>query len=417
MFSKKYDETIYEELSSFKFKYDKNFKRDYKNDDLYKTFYGKESVDFIMKNNPTPHNILKFLRNSNIYKIKFKKEEEEIIINLFTKSANDTSFLKFDDYYDKLKTEIGIYFYEKYENQIGAEITLIIISIYLINHVNENFKQKICNKLILLSRRPYSDQIRQNAIDVLLHIPEYTLVGEELLNVLRRDQTIDQRVDNKNVYTDTQNVHNKTINENILESANKLIESEIKDLSIITSFDFDEVEKELIQLFPRDRQTIELVLNRVQVDTSVYKNNITLKLVFISLITFIEKSSNKIDLYHRLVEECRDMVGTCGTGHLSRLVNVLNGMNDNIKIGISMNDEIQGIIYNYLNKIIMNENDMFDFSDFDRINKLLIKNSIHSFFKKLEEEYKREDIIDISYELLAKYFAKDKDFFKNLKYI
>ena len=54
--------------------------------------------------------------------------------------------------------------------------------------------------------------------------------------------------------------------------------------------------------------------------------------------------------------EMTDSICKCFTGRMSRLVNCLNGFDDNIKINISMNEQIGNIIILIKNKLILENN-------------------------------------------------------------
>ena len=75
-----------------------------------------------------------------------------------------------------------------------------------------------------------------------------------------------------------------------------------------------------------------------------------------------------------------DSLCKCFTGRISRLVNCLNGFNDNIKINISDNEQIGNIIILIKNKLI--ENNEYNL---ETHKKLVIKNL-------LEKKYDMEII-------------------------
>ena len=72
--------------------------------------------------------------------------------------------------------------------------------------------------------------------------------------------------------------------------------------------------------------------------------NITFKELLLSVYDFIIRNDNKIELLKILNIEIQDSICKCFTGRLSRLINCLNGFDENIKIEISSNEQIGNII-------------------------------------------------------------------------
>ena len=76
-------------------------------------------------------------------------------------------------------------------------------------------------------------------------------------------------------------------------------------------------------------------------DRTLYsKFNITLSGVLIKIWSYILEHKYKEELTKRLIQELSDSAGTCSSGYLSRLVNVLSGYDDNFRIRISWEDQI-----------------------------------------------------------------------------
>jgi hypothetical protein len=74
-------------------------------------------------------------------------------------------------------------------------------------------------------------------------------------------------------------------------------------------------------------------------DRTLYSNS-TLSNIFIKLWCYIHLSEFKDEMIKRLFEELEDMSGTCSSGFLSRLVNVVSGFDENLSIRISWQDQI-----------------------------------------------------------------------------
>jgi hypothetical protein len=84
---------------------------------------------------------------------------------------------------------------------------------------------------------------------------------------------------------------------------------------------------------------INISLNRIKMDRTLYSNS-TLLNIFIKLWCYIHLSEFKDEMMKRLFEELEDMSGTCSSGFLSRLVNVVSGFDENLSIRISWQDQI-----------------------------------------------------------------------------
>ena len=196
----------------------------------------------------------------------------------------------------------------------------------------------------------------------------------------------------KSIYQDGQNVHDTSINNTVLETANELISNYTPNSTL--NFNYA-----LISGYSEEDKTkIEVSLHRIMTDNSNFKYGITLYKLFQSLLCFISKNTQKDqrdELNKRLTEELLDMHKTCATGHLSRMVNVLQGFDTNLKqkISISIDSEIYAKIKFIIEKEIQNaENSDEIIDDMMSDEKLLyidfIKNIFNKDEKKIKEIYK-----------------------------
>jgi hypothetical protein len=71
--------------------------------------------------------------------------------------------------------------------------------------------------------------------------------------------------------------------------------------------------------------------------------NITFEELLISVYDFILKHGHKDELFEILNKEMSDSLCKCFTGRISRLINTLNGFDDNIIINISDTEQIGNI--------------------------------------------------------------------------
>jgi hypothetical protein len=86
----------------------------------------------------------------------------------------------------------------------------------------------------------------------------------------------------------------------------------------------------------------------------------TLNIIFaellINVLSFIDQHEAKKEIYKVLEQEMNDTICKCFTGRMSRLINCLNGFNDNIIINISNNEQIGNIIILIKDKLIAENN-------------------------------------------------------------
>lgn len=138
----------------------------------------------------------------------------------------------------------------------------------------------------------------------------------------------------KNIYNDTQNIHNHHIQIGITNSINYItsLKPSIENLNdIILNLNLDKNTKMLLFEYISDN-TVHSILN------------VTFSEVLLSVLDFILEHPNKDTLLNILENEMSDSFCKCFTGRLSILINVLNGFDDNIKIHISESEQIGGIL-------------------------------------------------------------------------
>jgi hypothetical protein len=84
--------------------------------------------------------------------------------------------------------------------------------------------------------------------------------------------------------------------------------------------------------------------------------NITFAELLINILSFIDQHQEKIEIYKILEQEMNDALCKCFTGRMSRLINCLNGFDDNIIVHISDNEQICNIIILIKDKLISENN-------------------------------------------------------------
>ena len=154
------------------------------------------------------------------------------------------------------------------------------------------------------------------------------------------------------IYSDSQNIHTKTINNSVKLNVKSLIEKygnsgiTIEYISKIISDKYGE------------NTIITEVITRIKEDIANFNIDITLGEVFVAIWVFIHTQKDDVmnELEIILLQEMVDMHGQCATGHLSRLLNVIQGFSDDFNIRISINEQCNAVVRTYLNKKLQESN-------------------------------------------------------------
>lgn len=183
--------------------------------------------------------------------------------------------------------------------------------------------------------------------------------------------------DNTNaIFTDSQSVHNTDINNSVLNAASYLVSiTEELDLAKILPQRPNETEEqyiqrvleykdqickeistELVKTEPHKENVIKTACEYMRTSVGGFGRNITLFDTFLALWLWIEKHKDKEELIKRLCEEIQGMKGMCSTGHLARLISVLQGFTDDPKLAIKISDREQckNVVVFYLTKCLQN---------------------------------------------------------------
>jgi Leucine-rich repeat (LRR) protein len=150
---------------------------------------------------------------------------------------------------------------------------------------------------------------------------------------------IQRQYNGQNIYQDTQNIHN------IQLSLHKSIEYLIKDKPSIS---IPQMKSEIIN----ECIVHELLLDYCNDNTIHSVLNVTFEEIFNAIWSKIRINEYKNEIIKILNIEMLDSECKCFTGRLTRLVNCLNGFDDNIKIEIDNNDQMSNI-----SKILYNKYD------------------------------------------------------------
>ena len=206
----------------------------------------------------------------------------------------------------------------------------------------------------------------------------------------------------QSIYDDSQNVHNTTINKTTLDTANELVHKYNPEN---TRLEYIYYKTKLFSESSLEKiEKIEKSIHRINTDSSTFGGKgFTLYTIYQSLLNLIYKHPQKDDLNERLLDELIDMSDKCSTGHLSRLINVLQGFDTDlkVKVKININDEIYAKIKHLIEKEIVNDKNIDDIMEdmlshkktiYINFVKKIIDNNIFEILK----EYKKIDIQDIT---------------------
>lgn len=148
------------------------------------------------------------------------------------------------------------------------------------------------------------------------------------------------------IYDDHQNVHDSSINDSVW-----------KNIEILQKQYAGFENAELPDLKLNDSQ--KNALRRIETDKTLFQRDnvkITLTEVLDFVVAYILEQTNQDELWSRFRQELDEMAGTCSSGHLARLVNVLVGFHPDIKIEISNYDRVKSTFQQWMqNKATQDE--------------------------------------------------------------
>jgi Leucine-rich repeat (LRR) protein len=150
---------------------------------------------------------------------------------------------------------------------------------------------------------------------------------------------LNQQKTQKNIYDDTQNVHEHTIQESIRNSIYSLLNDKCLNDNYIEQILISSLQTKTKQL-----------LTEYSNDSTIHSLNFTFSELLKYVWNRIIKHEHMEELLKILDEEMSNAECKCFTGRISRLVNVLNGYYGDINIKISDNVQIGTVISNIKNK-------------------------------------------------------------------
>ena len=190
------------------------------------------------------------------------------------------------------------------------------------------------------------DFIRADAADVLLGYGDEDLQKEARVLI----RTLGRR-SGFGLYENAQNVHAEAVDESIRASLDTLgvwkKENESKVQSFEDTSETVRTRRNLNDQTLEESRDVETALLRIFMGSRNY-GGFTSALLFCTVCAWIRDQEDPDELWKRFDQELLDMVNTCTTGVVSRLVNVLSGWGG-FQIQISFKDQIKSNFAGRLN--------------------------------------------------------------------
>ena len=157
---------------------------------------------------------------------------------------------------------------------------------------------------------------------------------------------------NKNtqkIYNDKESVHDHNIQESIKDSIQYI-------MSVKPSI--DNLNELIINNNILTKQTKDILIDCCNNKTIHSTLNITFNELLLNVYSLALLNPHNHEIFNIINTEMHDAKDKCFTGKISRLVNCLNGFDENIKINISHNTQISNVIISIRNKLI--KENMYD---------------------------------------------------------
>jgi hypothetical protein len=204
------------------------------------------------------------------------------------------------------------------------------------------------------------------------------LLDEEKAGLIRQGR-VQTRVQTKTkttktVYNDSQNVHDSQINKSVIKCLENLFEKyeymivlkekydEKRELYRPTTnkekFEYktiilDDIRGIFVSKYFEKTELINSTAQYIKTSTAIFgQKELGMIDAIIALWLWINEHEHKKELELRLLEEFKEMNGMCTTGHIARLMNVMQGFTDdeNLCIRISSSDQCFAVVKQYLTK-------------------------------------------------------------------
>lgn len=276
-------------------------------------------------------------------------QRDELCDSLKGATRSCKNFIAKGQYLKYLNTQavynIASHFYlERFEEKELFFIIQMLNDVELMKNITQNpdiDSDEMRNHFLNWIKKVPTQEQRSNLLDVLLR---YYPGDGDVRKINENMKWGDTKNFNKTIYSNDQNAHDEEISEEVMLVAEKLLlwnkehETEIPE-SLKTS-----IEKCLKPYIRGNRkQILETVLARASVDTTTFgKSGFMIFDILYSLIQYINnRKSDKDVLIDILFDEMDNMKGLCSSGYIARLMNVLQGFDENFFIKISFSQQLQ----------------------------------------------------------------------------
>lgn len=307
----------------------------------------------------------------------------ELCISSLTELLKDKSisfeskfkFFSNNDAYIKLDYEI-VYAGHKWVFQNDSPLLYKVLSgQYLLSNTNdEELLNKIQEELLSISKDKNIEMYyRIECADILFRLgySKYKKWGKALIKLLGKSTVGEHKI----------NVHT-ILNESMTNTLRTLLDKSINnnDIDQIYLFLKNTLNDNLIEAF-----------NYISIDTLKYEGK-TLIEILAHLWNYILNSKNKKELEQRLLEELSDMNGTCTSGYITRLLNVVSGYLEK-NISITFVEQLRMNVYarmKYNIKTLSNDMQNIILAEMGNLNHQNIDDFLFSYSPKEElwEEFK-----------------------------
>jgi hypothetical protein len=157
-----------------------------------------------------------------------------------------------------------------------------------------------------------------------------------------------QHENDQGIYNDTQSVHNHNVQECIRQSINYVMSQKpTLDDKQLTEF----ITNNKI-LNKTSKQLLFEYMENKDIHTVI---GITFEELLLNVMSLIINHEHKDEILNILKDEMQESNCKCFTGRMSRLVNCLNGYDDNVQIKIADNEQIANVILQIRNKYAVSD--------------------------------------------------------------
>ena len=240
------------------------------------------------------------------------------------------------------------------------------------NILSDNLKNRVQDILMNFAQDSDLDfNLRADSADVILNLGSSHNIelARKIIIMIGTEHTT-----SKSIFDNSHNVHVREIENSVSKGLEFLASMPIKKIYDDKFIDFLYVKAKILKLIKESKKSldnniykdklekIKVSINRIEMDRVLYgKYNLSISNVLVRVWSYLSYSNFIEEIKKRLLEELYDMSGTCSSGFLSRLVNVISGFGD-FNITISWEDQI---ISNFSGRLNFNAKHITNTSDID----------------------------------------------------